>query len=79
MQKLMEGPVVVTTVVLAGFITISFMAMKPEYAGVAKDVVLYLLGAWQSLATAAVTYWIGSSAGSRDKDQTIKSITETKP
>jgi hypothetical protein len=63
--------------VLTGFIVISFMAMKPEYAGVKESVVLYLLGAWQSMAAAAVAYWIGSSAGSRSKDDTIQSMAAT--
>lgn len=74
MSKLLQGPVVVTVIVLAGFIVISFMAMKPELAGVKESVVLYLLGAWQSMAAAAVAYWIGSSAGSKDKDAAIKDM-----
>lgn len=73
MMKL-TAPVIVTVIVLAGFSIISFLAMKPEAAGVSKEVVLYLLGAWQSLATGAVTYWVGSSASSKQKDDTIQSI-----
>ena len=64
---------------LGGFAVVSFFAMKPELAGVKESVVLYLLGAWQSMAAAAVAYWIGSSAGSKDKDDTIKIMTEQKP
>jgi hypothetical protein len=74
-KNLFDGSVIVTVIVLTGFCVISFLAMKPEYAGVSKDVVLYLLGAWQSLATAAVGYWIGSSAGSKNKDDQIKALT----
>jgi hypothetical protein len=74
MQRLFTGPVVVTVIVLAGFAVISFMAMKPELAGVKESVVLYLLGAWQSMAAAAVAYWIGSSAGSKAKDDAIKDM-----
>lgn len=76
MKKLAEGPVIVTVIVLAGFSLISFLAMKPEYAGVKESVVLYLLGAWQSMAAAAVAYWIGSSAGSKNKDDAIKALTD---
>lgn len=68
------GPIVVTTIVLGGFCVITFLAMKPEAAGVKESVVLYLLGAWQSMAAAAVAYWIGSSAGSSKKDDTISAI-----
>lgn len=38
----------------------------------------YLLGAWQSLATAVVGYWIGSSAGSATKDAALKQIAAAK-
>jgi Kef-type K+ transport system membrane component KefB len=48
------GPTIITVIVLGGFIGISFLAMKPELAGVKESVVLYLLGAWQSMAAAAV-------------------------
>jgi hypothetical protein len=74
MRQFMTGANVITVIVLAGFCGISFLAMKPETAGVSKEVVLYLLGAWQSMAAAAVAYHIGSSAGSREKDMTIKSM-----
>lgn len=68
------GAAVVSVIVVAGFVALSFLAMKPETAGVRSDVVLYLLGAWQSLATAVVGYWIGSSAGSASKDTALKQI-----
>lgn len=66
------GAPVVSIVVILGFVGLSFLAMKPESAGIRSDVALYLLGAWQSLATAVVGYWIGSSAGSASKDAAIK-------
>ena len=76
MMKL-TGVNVLTVLVLAAFMVISFLAMKPEAAGVNKDVVMYLLGAWQSLATAVVAYHVGSSAGSKAKDDQIKAATDT--
>ena len=79
MPKTMTAPAIITIIVLGGFAVVSFFAMKPEVAGVKESVVLYLLGAWQSMAAAAVAYWIGSSAGSKDKDDTIKTMTEQKP
>lgn len=74
MLKSLNGPVIITVIVLAGFCVVSWLAMKPEVAGVKESVVLYLLGAWQSMAAAAVAYWIGSSAGSKQKDDTIQSM-----
>ncbi|WP_454656348.1 hypothetical protein [Bosea beijingensis] len=43
-----------------------------------QDVVLFLLGAWQSLAAGVVYYWVGSSSGSAAKDQAIKHIAASK-
>mgnify|MGYP001563258310 CR=1 FL=1 len=71
------APTVVTAIVLVCFGGISFLAMKPELAGIDKSVVLYLLGAWQSLATAAVAYWLGSSNGSAKKDEAIQTMATT--
>jgi len=53
----------------------SFLAMKPDLVNVKENVVLYLLGAWSTLAAAVVNYWVGSSAGSAKKDETIQSMT----
>lgn len=71
------APIVITVIVLGGFGGISFLAMKPELAGVDKSVVLYLLGAWQSMAAAAVAYWLGSSNSSAKKDEAIARKDET--
>lgn len=68
------GAPVVSIVIVAGFIGLSFLAMKPDFAGVDKSVTLYLLGAWQSLATMAAGYWLGSSAGSQDKSAQIATM-----
>ena len=69
------GAVAVSAIVMIGFIALSILALKPDAAGVNKDVTLYLLGAWQSLAAAAVAYWIGSSAGSAEKTSMLASLT----
>jgi uncharacterized membrane protein YhhN len=71
------APVIITIIVLAGFGAISFLAMKPELAGVKESVVLYLLGAWQSMATAAAQYWLGSSNSSSKKDDQMAKKDET--
>lgn len=66
------APVVVSSVILIGFMVLSFLAMKPDLAGVRTDVTLFLLGAWSGYAGAVVTYWLGSSAGSTDKSAQIE-------
>ena len=71
------APVVITIIVLSGFAGISFLAMKPDLAGVKESVVLYLLGAWQSMAAAAVAYWLGSSNSSAKKDEAMSKKDDT--
>lgn len=71
------GPIVVSVVIILGFVGLSFLAMWPDAVGARSDVTLYLLGAWQSLATAVVGYWIGSSAGSADKSAQLAAIAMT--
>ena len=68
------GAPVVSVVIVAGFIILSVLAMKPNMVGVDNSVTLYLLGAWQSLATMAAGYWLGSSAGSNDKNAQIAAL-----
>jgi hypothetical protein len=75
-SSLSLGAVIVSIVVCIGFVGISFLAMKPELAGVDKSVTLYLLGAWQGLATAAVSFWIGSSSSSAAKTDQITALTQ---
>lgn len=77
MTKGHTAPIIVSVIVLFGFSVVSWLAMKPELAGVKESVVLYLLGAWQSMAAVAVVYWLGSSASSKQKDDTIQSITNS--
>jgi hypothetical protein len=74
MLKAGVAPLVVSVIAFGGFAGISFLAMKPELAGVKESVVLYLLGAWQSIATMAASYWLGSSNSSAKKDETIQNM-----
>jgi hypothetical protein len=71
------GAVIVSIVVLAGFVGISFLAMKPDLTGVDKSVTLFLLGAWSGYAGGVITFWIGSSAGSADKSAQIAAMAGT--
>lgn len=76
-SSLSFGAVVVSIVVLLGFCIISFLAMKPDLAGVDKSVTLFLLGAWSGFAGSVITFWIGSSAGSADKSAQIAQMATT--
>lgn len=78
MNKGHVAPVIVSVFVLIGFSVVSFLAMKPELAGVRESVVLFLLGAWSTMAAGVVAYWVGSSASSKQKDETISNMA-TKP
>lgn len=69
------GAPVVSFIVIGGFVGLSYLAMNPS-PGVRADVVLYLLGAWQTLAGSVVGYWVGSSAGSATKDIALKQIAQ---
>ncbi|MGB3486688.1 MAG: hypothetical protein WBA37_11810 [Xanthobacteraceae bacterium] len=73
------APIVVSVVILVGFILLSFLAMRPDVAGVRTDVTLFLLGAWSGYASAVVTYWLGSSAGSADKATQLAAIAAKAP
>ena len=77
MHKPPLAPVIISAIVLSGFMMFSFLAMKPELAGVKDSVVLFLLGAWSTLSAAVVSYWVGSSAGSAKKDDVIQTMTTT--
>lgn len=68
------APTVISVIVLVGFAGFSFLAMKPELSGVKESVVLFLLGAWSTLAAGVVNYWVGSSSSSKQKDETIKDM-----
>jgi lysozyme family protein len=56
------------------FTMFSFLAMKPELAGIKESVVLFLVGLWSTMAVGVVNYWVGSSAGSSKKDDTIQNM-----
>lgn len=77
MQKTPLAPVIISVIVLAGFGMFSFLAMKPELSGVKESVVLFLLGAWSTMAAGVVNYWVGSSASSAKKDETIAKKDDT--
>lgn len=72
------APVVVTVIVLIGFSLISWIAMHATPGSGEREVTLFLLGAWLSLATAAVNFWLGSSSASKAKDVTLAALTASR-
>lgn len=71
------APAIISGIILTGFLILSFLAMRPDLAGVRTDVTLFLLGAWSGYTGAVVTYWLGSSAGSTDKSAQIERMAAT--
>lgn len=63
------GAPVISLVVMIGFAVLSYLAIYADLRQ--REVLLFLLGAWSSLATGVVQYWTGSSIGSRDKDSLL--------
>jgi hypothetical protein len=60
-------------VVLAAFLLFYALLFK-EVNGVAKDVILFVLGCVSSNMTQIISYYFGSSKGSDDKSNTIHTL-----
>lgn len=63
--------VIVSTLVMAGFIGVCFLLFTRSMPEGSKDIGLIMLGALASMATTVVSYWLGSSAGSAEKNQIL--------
>jgi hypothetical protein len=75
----MWGAIIVSVLVMAGFgaaLALLFLAKLPTEG---RDMALLLYGGINSMASAIVGYWVGSSMGSSRKDQTISDLAKTKP
>jgi len=68
------APVVVTAIVLGAFAIFSWIGMKAQPGTTEREVVMWLLGSWQTLAGMAVAFWLGSSSASKGKEQTIAAL-----
>lgn len=62
------GAAAVSVLVLAAFGAAVWVVLTRALPAGSQEVALYTLGALQTMATAVVTYWVGSSAGSARKD-----------
>lgn len=73
------GRVLVSIIVVAGFLIIVVMVLTTKLQGTAtSEVLLVLLGALSAAFGQVVSYWVGSSSGSAQKDVAIQNLA-TKP
>src|SRR5258708_28419199 len=71
------GRVIVSFIVVVGFIMVTVIYMTRKLDGNAvPEILSILLGALATNFTAVVGYWIGSSASSSAKDTTIQNMAE---
>jgi len=69
------GRVLVSIIVVAGFIGILVLVLTTKLQGTAtSEVVLVMLGALAAAFGQVVSYWVGSSSGSSSKDATIQNL-----
>ena len=68
------SPTIVSIIVLVGFSMMSYLAIKAVPGSSEREVILFLLGAWLSLATSSVNFWLGSSSSSKGKDETLATM-----
>lgn len=72
------GKVVVSLIVTIGFIAVTVLYLTQKLQGnPAPEILSILLGALATNFTAVVSYWVGSSSGSSDKDNLVKDLATT--
>lgn len=73
------GRVLVSIIVVVGFIGVLVLVLTTKLQGTAtSEVLLVMLGALAAAFGQVVSYWVGSSASSSAKDATISTMA-TKP
>ncbi len=69
------GKVLVSVIVVTGFITVLILVLTTKMQGNAtSEVLLVMLGALAAGFQQVVSYWVGSSASSSAKDATISNM-----
>ena len=66
------GAVVVSGLVLLAFSASVWVVLTRTLPPGSQEIALYTVGALQTMAAAVVAYWVGSSAGSARKDETLR-------
>ena len=71
------GAPVISAVVLVTFATVMFLALTRSLPAGSETILNMMLGTLAAMATAVVSYWVGSSAGSTRKDELLHQSTPT--
>lgn len=73
------GAVVVSILVLAAFGLGLYGIVKQEVPAGSRDLANILLGTLATMAVSVVSYWVGSSAGSAQKNHLVESLVKNPP
>lgn len=68
------GAAIVSFIVVAAFAVVAWLVFNEAIPNQNREMALYLVGQLSGFVGAAISYWLGSSAGSASKDQTIKKL-----
>lgn len=73
-SPLQWGAAIVSFIVVAAFAMVAYMVFDEAIPQQNREMALYLVGQLSGFVGTCVAYWVGSSAGSASKDQTIKKL-----
>lgn len=73
-SPLQWGAAVVSFIVVSAFALVAYLVFNEAIPKDNREMALYLVGQLSGFVGAAISYWLGSSAGSASKDQTIKKL-----
>ena len=73
------GAIIVSIVVLGGFVAVSVMLFSRSIAPESKDIAMIMFGGLNSMAAGIVGFWVGSSIGSSQKNTTISQLSRPTP
>jgi len=66
---------IVSVIAVSGFCLFSYIVIiRPS--GADRDILMYLLGVWSAAFTSVLNYWLGSSAGSANKDDKLAALSQ---
>ncbi len=68
------GAAIVSFIVVAAFAVVSWLVFNEAIPQQNREMALYLVGQLSGFVGTCIAYWVGSSAGSASKDQTIKKL-----
>lgn len=74
------APVLISSLVIIGYFAVLYILFAKPLGKVddnLRDIMLFMLGALQTAFVQVIQYWLGSSAGSAQKDAALRDITAT--